>query len=127
MLFIILFAPTKVIAEPSLVVIEVESVEPLIIAPKGYAIIRVTNKWGVEEWKSFETLVQRESQWDSENQNPTSSAYGLGQFLNSTWKTVGCIKTSEPTKQIDCTITYVENVYKTPTNALKHQITFNWY
>ena len=94
---------------------------------KVYAFEKVLERWGEKEWAYFSDLIERESHWNSEAKNPKSSAYGLGQFLNSTWKTVGCIKTSDKYIQIDCAIKYVEARYGTPKSAIKFHDKNNFY
>ena len=79
------------------------------------------------EWESFNQIVIKESRWDCQAQNPHSTAYGCMQFLNSTWKIVGCVKTAVEREQIVCGIKYIEKVYGTPTKALEHHRRFNWY
>jgi hypothetical protein len=57
--------------------------------------------WGSgSQWTALNNLVMSESGWRNDAQNPKSTAYGIGQFLNSTWATVGGTKTSNPTIQI---------------------------
>ncbi|MBU5900557.1 transglycosylase SLT domain-containing protein, partial [Vibrio cholerae O1] len=56
--------------------------------------------WG-DQWGDLNWLVNKESSWNPNAQNPTSTAYGLFQFLNGTWGTVGGQKTSDPRKQIE--------------------------
>lgn len=92
-----------------------------------YAFQQVVDRWGEHEWEHFEELIDRESDWIHTAQNPHSTAYGLGQFLNSTWKTVGCVKTDDKYKQIDCTIKYVAQRYKTPHKAIHFHDRRNWY
>lgn len=101
-------------------------VEPVKPPVKEYAEQRVNEVFG-GGWAYFDDLITRESRWKSNAQNPTSTAYGLGQFLNSTWKTVGCVKTNDPYKQIDCTIAYVEARYGYPQKAIEHHNRKNWY
>jgi hypothetical protein len=73
--------------------------------------------WTGREWTCLHTLVARESSWDPTAQNPTSTAFGLFQFLNRTWATVGARKTSDPEGQIRAGLTYVERRYGTPCSA----------
>src|SRR5213078_4679023 len=40
--------------------------------------------WG-DQWDSLRQLVMHESGFNNEAQNPTSTAYGMFQFLDSTW------------------------------------------
>ena len=69
------------------------------------------NKLSSNEFHYFDQLVYLESRWDNEAQNPYSTAYGLGQFLDQTWETVGYEKTSDPHVQIDAMIDYVYERY----------------
>lgn len=94
---------------------------------KVYAKQKVVDRWGEAEWEAFNTIIMKESRWNSDAQNPYSSAYGLGQFLNSTWATVGCTKTNDKYTQIDCTIKYLSQRYKTPTRALNFHLKNNYY
>ena len=94
---------------------------------KSYARCKVTDAFVSDEWGAFEYLVHKESSWRPEAQNPKSTAYGLMQFLDSTWATVGCEKTSDPKKQIDCGIDYIIDRYGTPTKAKVFHNQNNWY
>ena len=97
------------------------------LAPKEYAQKIVTEHWDSSQWKHFDDLIKEESEWDSNAQNPNSSAYGLGQFLSSTWETVGCKKTPDPYIQLDCTVKYIAKEYETPAEALRFQLANDWY
>ena len=95
---------------------------------KVYAFEKVLDRWGDKQWIHFSNLIDKEgSNWDSKAKNPNSTAYGIGQFLDSTWKTVDCIKTDDKYKQIDCTIDYIEARYDTPVGAIKFHNKNNWY
>ena len=94
---------------------------------KLYAFKKVVSKWDIEQWEYFDDLVIRESNWKSDAQNLSSSAFGLGQFLDSTWDYVGCEKTTEPKKQIDCMINYIEIRYHNPKNAILFHNKNNYY
>jgi hypothetical protein len=91
-----------------------------------YAQKRVLEVFG-GYWGEFNDLIYRESKWNPEAQNPNSTAYGLGQFLNGTWDDVGCEKTSDPYEQVNCTIKYVKARYGNPQVALKFHTSHNWY
>lgn len=101
--------------------------EPPKPTVKEYAEQMVLKTFGEGQWGHFDAIIKKESRWISTAQNPRSSAYGLGQFLNSTWATVGCKKTTDPYKQIDCTVKYVKKNYKTPALALKYHLVHNYY
>lgn len=94
---------------------------------KEFAFDVVSTKWSEDQWEFFDDLITRESNWNPNAQNKTSTAFGVGQFLNSTWKIVGCEKTAEINKQIICTADYVEKIYETPEKAILHHNQANWY
>lgn len=76
--------------------------------------------WTGAEWEALKTLWTGESGWDNNAQNPTSTAYGIPQFLDSTWASVGYQKTSDPATQIAAGIKYIKSRpdYGTPSRAL---------
>lgn len=78
-------------------------------------------------WNAFNTLVSKESSWNPSAQNPSSTAYGLGQFLNSTWATVGARKTSDPGAQLQAMMDYIAQRYGNPMKALQFHLANNWY
>lgn len=81
---------------------------------KTYAYKRVADTWGEESWNSFNNIITRESSWDCTNQNPKSSAFGLGQLLSSTRKYLGLTKTEDCQKQVDEAVIYILDRYKNP-------------
>lgn len=60
-------------------------------------------------------------------QNPSSSAYGIFQFLDSTWGSVGGSKTSDPYKQSVYGLKYIKQRYGTPTGAWNFWNANGWY
>lgn len=92
-----------------------------------YAKQEVIKTWSEAEWESFNKIIIKESGWKPTAQNPTSTAYGTAQFLDSTWKSVGCYKTDIAELQIDCAIKYIEKRYETPSKAWKHHLQNDWY
>ena len=100
---------------------------PQVPEYKEYALRRVVEEWSLDEWESFNKLVQKESSWNNEAQNPVSTAFGTMQFLDSTWKTVGCVKTIDQNKQIDCGIKYIKARYGSPQKALQFHLRNNYY
>lgn len=92
-----------------------------------YAKQEVIKTWSEAEWEAFNKIIKKESGWKPTAQNPDSTAYGLGQFLDSTWETVGCEKTDVAEVQIDCTILYIKDRYETPNKALEFHRQNNWY
>lgn len=84
--------------------------------------------WGnPSELAAWYTLGMKESGWRNTAQNPTSTAYGIGQFLNSTWKGVGMAKTSDPALQVEAMARYIRNRYGSPSKALAFHYKNNWY
>jgi hypothetical protein len=85
--------------------------------------------WTGSQWNAFYKLGVNESGWNPNAQNPTSSAYGIGQFLDSTWGSVGGRKTSDPSAQIRYMIKYIQQRYGTPQAALNawYSRSPHWY
>jgi hypothetical protein len=82
--------------------------------------------WG-EFWNALDTLVMHESGWRPTAQNPTSTAYGLFQFLDSTWGSVGGTKTSDPGQQIAYGLRYIAQRYGNPAGAWSFWSKNHWY
>jgi hypothetical protein len=74
---------------------------------RTYARKKLSDK----EFHYLDQLVYLESKWDPNAQNPYSTAYGIGQFLDQTWETVGYEKTDDPYTQVDAMIDYVQGRY----------------
>ena len=86
--------------------------------------------WTGEQWVCLERLWTNESGWRETAQNPTSTAYGIAQFLDSTWRLGSYTRTSDPRTQIKAGIEYIQITrYKTPCNALSfwNNQSPNWY
>jgi hypothetical protein len=83
--------------------------------------------WVGAEWNALYALGNRESGWNNTAQNPTSTAYGIPQFLDSTWATVGMRKTSDPAAQIEGMDRYIEQRYADPIRAWAHETSAGWY
>ena len=108
---------------------------PLAVAPaaqtgteqsyKDYALSQLGGD--ATQFSCLEQLWERESGWNPNAQNPTSTAYGIAQFLDSTWAGTGIAKTSDPYRQIDAGLIYIENRYGSPCAAWDHFQANNWY
>jgi hypothetical protein len=83
--------------------------------------------WTGSQWDALNKLVMSESGWSNTAQNPTSTAYGIGQFLDSTWATVGAQKTSDPGAQIAAMLSYIRQRYGDPISAWAFKQSHNWY
>ena len=83
--------------------------------------------WTGAQWDALNWIVEHESSWNSNAQNPSSTAYGLFQFLDSTWSTVGASKTSDPAAQIQAGLAYIAQRYGSPSAAQAFWQANGWY
>lgn len=83
--------------------------------------------WGEQEWAAMKQIVLKESGFKNTAQNRKSTAYGLFQFLDSTWKGTGHQKTDDPIQQTEAGVEYIKRRYGTPTNALNFHKRNGWY
>jgi|688.fasta_scaffold01252_37 Transglycosylase SLT domain len=72
-------------------------------------------------------IIDKESNWNPLAQNPKSTAFGIGQFLNSTWGLVDYKKTKNPYDQIDAMVLYVKLIYGDGCNAWDFKKQRGWY
>ncbi|WP_299951678.1 transglycosylase SLT domain-containing protein [uncultured Modestobacter sp.] len=79
------------------------------------------------EFSCLESLWGKESGWNPDAQNPRSTAYGIPQFLDSTWAGTGIAKTSDGYRQIDAGLIYIDNRYGSPCGAWSHSQSTGWY
>ncbi len=80
-----------------------------------------------DQFGDLDWLLTRESGWNPKAQNPTSTAYGLFQFLNGTWGTVGATKTSDPKKQLEAGLKYIQQRYGDVRGARSFWERNHWY
>lgn len=80
------------------------------------------------EWTPYlMELTARESSWNPSAQNQSSTAYGLFQFLNDTWKNYGHSKSSDPYQQALAGVDYITKRYGDPIKALQFWDENKWY
>lgn len=82
------------------------------------------------EWGDMWNILMRESGNETPSrhkQNKTSTAYGIGQFLNSTWKETGIAKTDDEYLQMKAMYIYIHKRYGTANKALKFHRRNGWY
>lgn len=60
-------------------------------------------------------------------QNPTSTAFGIFQFLDSTWATTGIKKTTDPYLQCVAGLIYIKRHWGNLENAVQHKKSTGWY
>jgi hypothetical protein len=82
---------------------------------KGFA--QIWHGWFGDEWTALYHLIMGESGFNNTAQNPTSTAYGMFQFLDTTWGTVGGHKTSDPLLQTKYGLDYIAQRYGDPMRA----------
>jgi hypothetical protein len=80
-----------------------------------------------QELSCYFNIVDKESRWNPIAQNPKSTAFGIGQFLNSTWGLVDSKKTENPYAQIDAMIKYVNLIYGDGCQAWDFKKHKGWY
>ena len=99
------------------------------VAPKGSYKEYAMGKLGGagSEFSCLENLWGKESGWNPNAQNPSSTAYGIAQFLNSTWAGTGIAKTSDGYRQIDAGLIYIEKAYGSPCAAWAKSQSSGWY
>lgn len=90
---------------------------------RGYARSMVSET----EYVALHELIDLESKWDSEAQNPKSTAYGLGQLLDKTWVLVGVEKSADYRIQLIASQKYVMMRYGSWVKALEHHKQYGWY
>jgi TP901 family phage tail tape measure protein len=83
--------------------------------------------YGQGQWDALYQLVTHESGFNNLAQNPSSTAYGMFQFLDSTWAGVDGKKTSDPWLQAVYGMRYIKNRYKNPKKAWDFWQDNNWY
>jgi TP901 family phage tail tape measure protein len=84
--------------------------------------------WGHgSEWFALAQLISHESGFNPNAQNPTSTAFGLFQFLNGTWASTGIAKTSDPFRQTVAGLRYIASRYRDPIGAWSFWRRHHWY
>jgi hypothetical protein len=83
--------------------------------------------WTGAQWsQGLLPLWTQESGFNNKAQNPTSTAYGIPQFLDSTWGPYGP-KTSNAGLQEKYGLEYIKSRYGSPVAAEAHEKAYNWY
>ena len=78
--------------------------------------------WDEKQADAMLRLCWRESRYNPMLQNPRSTAFGLYQFLDSTWRGTGVSKTTDPLLQTIAAVRYIKNRYGTPRRALEFHL-----
>lgn len=83
--------------------------------------------WEGEDIRDLMSLVQQESGFNPQADNPTSSAYGLFQFLDSTRANYGLPLHAGPRAQTKAGLRYIKDRYGDPSNAWDFHLGHNYY
>lgn len=94
--------------------------------------LQKANSMGLDpSWNNIMSqIVSRESSFNPRAQNPTSTAYGYGQFLNSTRKQYEAktgLNYNDPASQLVMMGQYIKDRYGSPANALAFWNKNHWY
>ena len=82
-----------------------------------------------KHYKCFSSLLGKESAWKSNAQNPQSTAQGVGQLLDSTYRNLGMKHSKVEAAQTIAALAYIGRKYGSsgPCGAWKHWQKHNWY
>ena len=72
-------------------------------------------------------LLTAESNWRPTAQNSKSTASGIGQMLDGTYKNLGMRKSDSGVVQLVATTAYISRRWVTPCNAWRHFQKEKWY
>ena len=72
-------------------------------------------------------LLGKESAWKPSAQNPTSSAQGIGQLLDATYRNLGMKHSEASVPQLVATLAYIHRRHQTPCAAWNHFLKHRWY
>jgi len=80
------------------------------------------------QYKCFAQLIGKESAWKNAK-NPTSSARGVGQLLDGTYRNLGMKHSELPAAQVVASLAYIGRKYGSsgPCGAWKFWQTNKWY
>jgi soluble lytic murein transglycosylase-like protein len=90
------------------------------LPPKAFAYYKVSQQWkqAKREFGCLHELWQRESHWNPLSHNKSSGAFGIAQFLPSTWGNYKYpFKPKDPQIQITAGLRYITVRYGSPCKA----------
>jgi len=93
--------------------------------PKIYARMQVPDK---AQFACLNKLWTQESHWNPKALNKSSGAFGIAQFMPTTWGNYKFeYKPKSPIKQINYGLHYISKRYGSPCSAWSHEKRFGWY
>ena len=80
-----------------------------------------------QEYSCLAKLLGKESAWKASAKNPTSSAKGIGQLLDSTYRNLGMKHSQASVPQLVATLAYIHRRHVTACNAWQFFKVKNYY
>ncbi len=82
-----------------------------------------------QQYGCFTQLITKESHWNPKAKNPSSTAIGVGQLLDSTYKNLGMKHSKKAVPQTVAALAYIGRKYGSggPCAAWRHWELKNWY
>ena len=77
--------------------------------------------------KCLKNILMAESHMNPKAKNPTSSAKGVGQLLDSTYRNIGLRHSADPLAQVIATIAYTSRHFGSTCAAWRFHQKHNWY
>lgn len=95
------------------------------VAPKRIAKELLTAR----QYKCFTKLMGKESAWNPKAKNPSSTARGIGQLLEPTYRNLGMRHSYHGVPQVVAALAYIGRKYGSsgPCGAWKHWQKHKWY
>jgi hypothetical protein len=81
----------------------------------------------LEEWKCLDSIWSNESHFNPKALNKSSKAYGIAQFMPSTWANYKVKKTESAALQIKYGLRYIKSRYGDACNAWRFWKKHYWY
>ena len=110
--------------------LEPKKVVPLAMShPKEFARQLLALKgFTTKEYGCLVELWRKESNWRPKALNKSSGAFGIAQFMPTTWANYGFpYMPKDPAIQIVAGLRYIKVRYSTPCQALAWHLAHNWY
>lgn len=76
-----------------------------------------TQDWSMKDWKCLRNIWKKESHFNPKALNKSSGAYGIAQFMPSTWGNYKVTKTAEAKLQIKYGLRYIKMRYGSTENT----------
>lgn len=82
-----------------------------------------------KQYRCFSSLIGKESAWKNTARNPRSSAKGVGQLLDGTYRNLGMKHSQVEAAQVVASLAYIGRKYGAsgPCGAWKHWQLKKWY